>query len=522
MRKYILITFLLQLSAFANICFSLNLPESKEYSYEPDVVISTFDNIELHGNLLTPKNKQGPFPTIIFPNSWTIEEHEYMAQAIRLAKEGFQVFSYSTRGWGCSGGYINVAGENDLKDLKTIIDWLEDETPAQRSNFGMAGISYGGGLSLMGLAREYRIKTAFAMSSWTDLKESLYAQNTPRLFWTKFLVNSGKLLGNLDPRIPELLDEVLEGNEEGFKKWVQNRSLNDNLGMINLLRKPVYFANNFGDNLFQPNALIKTFHKLRGPKVLDLSQGSHATAELPGLFGLQNYVFDKMSSWFKYWLQNDKKAKDFELGKIVVQPSVYKEREIQSYYQVPKRLYLHPRRITRGGLSPYPYLLPSQSDSFMAGLDTGASTGVPFLSAILDAHFEVPTIKYPKLNNLINSIRYQTDRFEDGLKLRGIPRLKLNVEVSSTPYQLIAYIYDVSPTGIAKLITHGAYTGKSPQERINIELVATAYDIEAGHRLAIIIDTQDPLYEEPNNKLYKVNLNFDFKSQSYLEIKGWK
>ncbi len=520
--KTLLILLLLNFSTLANICINLDLPDSDDYHYDRDVVITSFDKTKIYGNLLTPKKFKGPYPTIIFPNSWTVEEHEYMAQAIRLAKEGFQVFSYSTRGWGCSEGLINVAGKNDFQDLRKILDWLEEYTPAQKGNFAMAGISYGGGLSLMGLAKEDRIKTVFAMSTWTNLKEALYAQNTPRLFWSNFLVKSGDILGNMDPNIPRILDNVLQGDDEEFKEWVYERSLINNLSKINRFNKPIYLANNFGDNLFQPNALIKAFHKISAPKVLDLSQGSHATAELPGLLGLQSYLFDRMSSWFHYWLKKDHTKKDFELNRIVVQPDVYKPREVQPSFQFPKRLFLHPRSILKGSLSPMPYLGKTQENQFFAGLDSGASTGVPFISAVLDGHFNIPTINYPKFNNILNSLKFKSAPLTQEYTIRGIPRLKLNVEVSSAPYQIIAYLYDVSPRGIAKLITHGAYTGHNLREDIQIELVASAYNIKKGHSVAIILDTQDSLYARPDNKLYKIDLKFDPFNQSYLEVKGWK
>lgn len=519
--KILIFTLFIQFSVIANICVDLKLPESEDYSYNSNIIIQAKDGVKIYGNLLTPKSKE-KLPTIIFPNSWTVEEHEYMVQAIRLAKEGFQVFSYSTRGWGCSEGYINVGGKKDLSDLSTIIDWLDENTPAQKFNYGMAGISYGGGLSLLGLASETRVKTVFAMSAWADLKETLFGQRTPRIFWVNLLVNTGKLLGNIDPLIPRILDDVLDGNEDGFIDWQQNRSATNNVFKINLLKKPVYIANNFGDNLFQPNPLIKFFNKIRAPKVLDLSQGSHATAEVPGLLGLQNYVFNKMSSWFRYWLMKDSSAKDFVLNHIVVQPETNGEREVQPKFQLPKKFFLHPRGILKGSLSTWPYIQEDESNAFYAGLDSGATTGIPFISAVMDAHLNIASINYFRINNLVNSLKFKSQKFATPYKLRGIPRLTLNVEASVDNYQIMAYLYDVSPTGIAKLITHGAYTGQQAKERIEMELVATAYNIPKGHSLAIVLDTEDPLYAQMAPKYYRVKLNFNLSQQSFLEVKGWK
>ncbi len=90
-----------------------------------------------------------------------------------FASKGYIVLSYSARGFGMSEGLINVVGDKGMEDLAAVIDYLENNTPVDISKIGMAGISYGGGISLLGLSRESRVKTAVSMSGWSDLGRSL-------------------------------------------------------------------------------------------------------------------------------------------------------------------------------------------------------------------------------------------------------------------------------------------------------------------------------------------------------------
>ena len=167
------------------------------------------DGVQIHGNLFSPKTDSSKLPLIIFVNSWVLEEHEYFAQAKKLAEKGYLVFSYSTRGWGCSGGKVDVIGPRDIADLETVLDWLEKETPVDVKNIGMSGISYGGGMSLMAAAKVDRIKTVAAMSAWGNLADAVYGNNTPRQFWSSVLISTGAIIGEVDFKLLKLFKALI-------------------------------------------------------------------------------------------------------------------------------------------------------------------------------------------------------------------------------------------------------------------------------------------------------------------------
>merc|ERR1719232_449827 len=119
------------------------------FDYQDSIRIPTKDpNITLSAFLMQPKvaKKQSTlFPAIIFVNSWSFTEHEYVVQAARFAKKGYIVLAYCTRGFGKSDGMVDVAGPKDMEDIGCVLDWLEANSNVDKSNIGISGISYGAG-----------------------------------------------------------------------------------------------------------------------------------------------------------------------------------------------------------------------------------------------------------------------------------------------------------------------------------------------------------------------------------------
>jgi predicted acyl esterase len=518
----------------ANICIQIDLPANSNYEFEDELFVESFDGSQIAANLFLPTVDEpiAGYPVIIFVNSWVLDEHEYAVQAAQFAEKGYVVLSYSSRGWGCSDGMVDVVGDNDIADLSAVVDWLIDTQPIDAENIGVSGISYGSGISLMGLAKEPRIKTAVAMSTWGSLTDSLYQQQTPRLFWGFLLVSSGLLTANMDPVIAQnYSDLIFNNNIDQVTAWAEERSVSNFVDLINQRNAPVYLANNFGDNLFQPNNLLKFYSALTVPKRLDLNQGTHATGEGFGLVGLDNYTWSNTHRWFDYWLKSE------DNGILDEQPvtmlteapssSEYYRRDEYSSWPInqssDKSFYLGARGLFSGGsLRSAPYS-PwwSKTNKILSGFDTFATTGIPLLSSILDGHLRTPVKTYLPLINRVNGIVFESASQPSGLKIRGIPKIKLNIKPSYSKMQLNAYLYDVSE-GTGTLITHGPVSlhNASAGDTVEIEweLVATAYDLPPGHKLAIAFDTFDILYAVPTLVPYAIDFKFNRNIQSELTL----
>ncbi len=492
------------------------------------VTFTSADGTVIAGNVFIPQATSAgqTFPAIIFINSWAFEEHEYLVQAALFASEGYIVLSYSARGWGLSGGLIDVAKPADVEDLSAAVDWLEANTPVDMENIGVGGVSYGAGISLLGIANEPRIKTAAAMSGWGSLTRALYEQETPSLVWGVIFTALG-YIGRPDPLIAESLNDlILHQNIPDVIANLEISSPINYVSMINARQAPVYFSNNWDDDVFKPNPILDMFSKLTGPKHLDFNEGIHMSAEVPGLLGLPGLPWDNVHAWFDYWLKG---VNNGFMSQPAVTMKVKHTSNTVTFASWPsstvktKSFYLGPRALNLSGKGTLNNSANSKSytDVIFSGLDTLATSGrVPVLDQLLEP--VVPITVSTSLINVVNGIVYQSTALSSGIKLRGIPKLNIWITPSRAQAELVVYLYDVDALGIGTLITHGpvslhsATPGKTIQ--LAMELSATAWNVPAGHKLAIAIDTYDPLYSVPTLSPYTVKFPLSSAKQSVLTV----
>lgn len=497
-------------------------------TFDDSIRFTGTDGVSLAANVFKPANipTGAKLPAIIFVNSWALNEYEYLVPAARFAKEGYIVLSYSTRGFGVSGGVINVAGPADMSDLGRALDWLEANTPVDSNKIGIAGISYGAGISLLGLSQHPRIKTAVAMSGWADLPRALYGNETPRLVWGLLLIASGYFTGRMDPIIAQNFNKLLAYNDvASVISWANVRSPRTYLAQLNASGKPVYISSNLGDNLFQPNGMLDYYSQLTVPKKLDLNNGIHATAEIGGVLGADNYIWNNTRDWFAYWLKG-------EANGVMSRPAVTIQRKFSSerisYSSWPpagasqRQFYLKPRGLFGDGkLQTAPNTTSGETRIF-SGVDTVATTGIPLLSDIVDAHLEIPVYASMDWVSRVNGVVYESDRLNATLKIRGRTTYQARLQTSLSTGSTAVYLYDVDAWGTGKLLTHGIGTIRAATpgatRTLTVDLNAIAYDVPAGHRIAIALDTFDPQYAVPTLALYALDFVHSSGAQSTLSI----
>ncbi|TGL00808.1 esterase [Leptospira bouyouniensis] len=497
------------------------------FTFNDNISFLSNDGVKITGNLFIPKSGTGPFPAIIFVNSWALNEYEYIVPAAKLAKKGYVVFSYNTRGFGTSGGLINVAGPKDMEDLSKGIDFLLANAPVNASNIGIAGISYGAGISLLGLSKEPRIKTAVAMSGWGSLPDSLYGNQSPRLVWGLLLVTAGYITGRMDPIIAENFQKLLDTRDVAtVLSWARERSPNNFVAELNASGKPVYISNNSQDNLFQPNQILPYFEQLTVPKKLDLNNGIHATAEIGGILGINNYVWTNAYDWFDYWLkgiQNGIMTKP----KVTIQKRFSSDRVSYTNWPNPSKIertyHLRPMGLFSPGKITTTANTSSGNDTILSG-GTSATTGVPLLSEILDGAVSVPVTTNVNLIDRTNAMVYLSDSLQTPLKLRGKTFYKGRINSSDYAPHVVVYLYEVDFWGTGKLISHGTATlfnVKGKDVDLNVDLQAVAHDFPAGSRIGLAIDNIDPMYAVPKPvSLYTTTFKHSTSNASTLKFES--
>ncbi|MEU8520122.1 alpha/beta fold hydrolase [Streptomyces sp. NBC_01216] len=466
----------------------------------------------LKANVVTPAGSGGSarHPVIVLPTSWALPQVEYLAQARKLADSGYVVVSYNSRGFWQSGGVIETAGPKDIADASLVIDWALAHTPADPDKVGMAGVSYGAGISLLAAAHDSRIKAVAALSGWADLIESIYSGRTQHLQAAAVLGGAGYLTGRPGPELREILGDFLSSDlskEDEMIAWGRARSAGEQVDRINANGTAVMLGNAWGDTIFPPNQYASFYEKLRGPKRLEFRPGDHATAEATGLLGLPNDTWTSAHRWFDHYLKGADNGVDRE------QPVQLKPRSDGGYEGYPdwKSVHADERKIALGG-----------TKRIWTGIDSGANGGVVFLSNVLDQFAQAPpTAAIPLLPRAFAGV-WQSERSAKPRKVRGTAKLHTTVTPTKESGTLVAYLYDVGPLGLGKLVSNAPYTfhGKTPRKpfTVDLELFSTAYDVPAGHRLAVVVDTVDPLYIEHNPTGAQLTFSSPAGDPSYLSV----
>ncbi|KUH40540.1 MULTISPECIES: alpha/beta fold hydrolase [Streptomyces] len=466
----------------------------------------------LKANVVTPAGADATrrHPLVVLPTSWSMPQIEYLAQARKLADAGYVVVSYNSRGFWQSGGNIEVAGPPDIADASKVIDWALAHTPADPERIGMAGVSYGAGISLLAAANDERVKAVVAMSGWADLIDSIYSGRTQHLQAAAMLGGTGLLTGRPSPELQQVLKDFLASDldqEDEMIAWGAKRSPAFQVDRINANGTAVMLGNAWGDTIFPPNQYASFYEKLTGPKRLELRPGDHATAEATGLLGLPNDTWTNAHRWFDHHLKGVDNGIDRE------QPVQLRSRTGGGYegYASWTSVGADERRIPL-----------TDTQGVRANVDSGANGGVLMLSNLLDQFLKLPpTASIPLLPRSYAAV-WQSERYGSVQRVRGTAKLHTTVTSTASSGTLVAYLYDVGPLGLGKLVSNAPFTfhDKTPGRpfAVDLELFSTSYDVPAGHRLALVVDTVDPLYIEHNPSGARLTFSSPPSDPSYVSV----
>ncbi|MFJ8535396.1 CocE/NonD family hydrolase [Streptomyces sp. NPDC093591] len=466
----------------------------------------------LKANVVTPAGADGSrrYPLLVLPTSWGLPQVEYFAQAQKLADSGYVVVSYNVRGFWQSGGEIEVAGPPDIADASKVIDWALANTPADAGHIGMAGVSYGAGISLLTAAHDKRVRAVAALSGWADLIGSIYSGRTQHVQAAGLLDGASLVTGRQSAELRQIFNDFYASNlskEQDMINWGKKRSAATYVDQLNDNGAAVMMANAWGDTIFPPNQYADFYEKLTGPKRLEFRPGDHATAEMTGLFGLPNDVWTDTERWFDRYLKGEDNGIDREL------PVRLKSRSTGGYEGYPdwKSVGATNKKIALAGTT-----------TIHTNVNSGADGGVVFLSNILDQVAQLPPVaSIPLIPRLWAGV-WQSEKYATAQRVRGTAKLHTTVTPTKESGTLVAYLYDVGPLGLGKLVSNAPYTfhGRTPGKpfTVDLELYSTAYDVPAGHRLALVVDTVDPLYIEHNPSGARLTFSSPANDPSYVSI----
>lgn len=441
-----------------------------------------------------------PRPMIVMPSPWTsLGWLAYAVQATLFAARGYNVIAYSARGFAGSEGQVDVAGPLDVADGSRALDHLIERSTGPVTKIGFLGDSYGSGISQLVAAHDTRVDAVVALSTWGDLGEAFYENSTRHVAAVKALLKAAAK-ARLSPQTQSVFDNVLTGSDvRGTLRWAEVRSPFTHIKELNRRQVPVFFSHAWHETLFPANQTLRMFNELTGPKRLALSIGDHSGPEMSGVLGLPNRIWTDAHRWFDHHLKDIDNGIGDEgqfIGEVMWSKTLEPRPTWPSVTEQLQRLYL----ADGGELGPEAEA--GWTSTVLCGMDTPATVADRVVESGYAEMAGRPKIYLTEDIDRTVAAVWTAEPAAETVRLRGTPRLRVTYRAANPGSTFVAYLLDTAPDGSAHLVTHAPYSDlESPPDSLisaDIELQATAYDVQRGHRLMLVIDARDPFYADAN------------------------
>ena len=305
-----------------------------------DVIVTSFDGTPISASFfpaegLAPGQKA---PTILETHGWgaTRDKDENSATLAAvgqvglgpLRRAGFNVLTWDSRGFGESGGTVEVDSKDfEGRDVSALLDWLATQPEQQLDatgdpRAGMTGASYAGGIELVSAGIDRRIDAIAPAIAWHSLLTALYRDDTVKGSWAAALSGlgiptatalgvispAGVQTGTVDPHITSALAEGLATGRlsDADRAWFESRGPGD--ALVSQIRVPTLLVQGTADTLFTPSEAMRNFEQLKGsgvPLHMLWFCGGHGVCLTQGD---NTRVESRVIGWLRRWLMNDHAA----------------------------------------------------------------------------------------------------------------------------------------------------------------------------------------------------------------------
>jgi predicted acyl esterase len=468
------------------------------------VTIRGSDGTDISAYVIAPKtDSTSRAPLLIMPASWGATSSEYVQAGQRLAARGYEVISYTQRGFTPSRGLVDFADTPTQADVSAVIDWAVRHADADKNRVGAIGISYGAGISLLAAERDPRIKAVVAMTGWADLGASLDPNRTLNTIAVDGLLQSGSAGGHLDAQLQQVRRSMAQGDNESAEAMLGApvRSAQTGVAALNRNKTAVMLANGYQDSLIMPNQLITFFTALTSPKRLELRVGDHGGPEATGLQGLPNDVWASGTKWLDHYvrgvangIQDDQPVRLEDA--TTNQWHTYKNWAAtgrQTRFTLSAPTGTPSTGVVQAGST------PAWSQRITTGVDTLANSGTVQINT---PRFVIPAGVPLAQVDRSYALVWTGPPAARATLISGVPRLHLTVTPSATTATYFAYLYDVDPATGGALITYAPETlvGVTPgrPQAVDLDLEAISWTVPPGHQVALVVDTVDGRYASRN------------------------
>ena len=241
-----------------------------------------------------------------------------------LRRAGFNVLTWDARGFGQSGGNVEVDSPDfEGRDVQALIDFAAQQPEVQLDRpgdprMGMTGVSYGGGIQFVTAALDKRVDAITPIIAWNSLLTALYKDQTVKSGWGLALSGAGASdvvaglpggeTGSQDPQIQQaLIEGVSTGTfSDSTVQFFEHRGPHQFLDKVKV---PTFLVEGTADTLFTLNEAMRNYAALnpRVPTRMMWFCGGHGICL--GNNGPDGHVQDAVIAWLRRYVMRDRRVK---------------------------------------------------------------------------------------------------------------------------------------------------------------------------------------------------------------------
>jgi predicted acyl esterase len=390
----------------------------------------------------------------------------------RIFERGYTLVYVDLPGFGASTGCNDFGGPNEQLATKTAIEWAAAQSWSN-GNVGMWGKSYDGWTQVMAMAQHPTgLAAAVIQSPIIDGYRTLYMNGvhyntswyaTPGLYQA---IDAAPPPVNDDPEyiahwalgenpacyaanIAEQTGFVDKDDPAGF--WAAR----DIVAEASKDDAAVLWSHGFQDANTKPDNFVDVWKNLQGPHRAWFGQYDHQRANDVKQAGKAGFM-DEAMRWFAHYLQGDENAGDASDPPVEVSDQDGRWRAEDQWP-------------------------PADSASHTMPLRNGTFTDDDKNSATSYSGAGVWSFSQP---------------VSQDARIAGVPKLTLDAATDSPRATLVGLLYDVDASGVARLISRGAYAVKG-NTHVAFELYPQDWRLAAGHRLGMLVVGSDETWWTP-------------------------
>lgn len=492
----------------------------------------------------------GRRPAVLLGHGFGGSKDDVRAQAEQLARDGYAVLTWSARGFGASTGEIGLNDpDHEVEDARKLIDWLAARPEVLLDKpgdprVGVTGASYGGAISLLAAGHDNRVDAIAPQITYWNLSDALFPDGVFKKLWAGIFFSAGNQpgtpagavpgevppgqptggnptpgrasgekgsadkapaaegaagkpagCGRFTPELCALYERVaVAGKPDAAARALLEARSPSAVG--SRIKVPALLVQGQTDSLFtlaQSDAMARTLTANGAPVAVDWISGGHDGGDRE-----TERVERRISTWFDRYLKKDTSVDTGPAFRVSRTGGVDSTDGQATLRAATADRY---PGLTAGATG-IPLAGPAQTFANPAGAAPPAVSAVPGLGggvAGLSSLGVGLSLDFPGQH-----ARFDAKPQDEPLRITGTPTVRVKVTSTATDGSavLFAKVYDVGPDGrqqvlpaqlVAPVRVDGARAGRS----VTLTLPAIDHEVEAGHRLRLVVAATDLGYASP-------------------------